>query len=61
MIRKAFSGPGSIYKGVVLGDSALHDNARVIRETAVYISNFRGPQTPTDFVSPGTWPTLPVW
>lgn len=53
-----FSGPGSVYRGVVLGDAHLHDNARAIRETAAYLSNFRGPRTPTDFVSPGTWPTL---
>lgn len=54
-----FSGPGQTYAGVALGDSARHDNARVLRETAVYLSNFRGPQTPTDFVPPGTWPVLP--
>jgi hypothetical protein len=54
-----FSGPTQTSDGVVLGDSALHDNARVLRETAVYLSNFRGPQTPTDFVPPGTWPVLP--
>jgi hypothetical protein len=54
-----FSGPGQTFEGVALGDSVLHDNARVLRETAVYLSNFRGPQTPTDFVPPGTWPVLP--
>ena len=54
-----FSGPDQIYQGVVLGDSGTADVARVLRETATYISNFRGEQTPTDFVPPGTWPTLP--
>jgi len=34
------------------------DDARVLRETAVYIPNFRGPQTPTDFMPPSTWPVL---
>ena len=54
-----FSGPGAVYEGVVLGDSAVHDVARVLRETAAYLSNFRGPQTPTTFEPPGSWPTLP--
>lgn len=54
-----FSGPGQVYEGVVLGDSTLHDAARVVRESAVYLSNFRGPQTPTPFEPPGTWPVLP--
>lgn len=54
-----FSGPGQVYEGVVLGDSTLHDVARVLRESAVYLSNFRGPQTPTTFEPPGTWPVLP--
>ena len=53
-----FSSPAQTFEGVTLGDSTLHDNARVLRETAVYLSNFRGPQTPTDFVPPGTWPVL---
>lgn len=54
-----FSGPDQRYEGAVLGDAARSDNARVLRETAVYLANFRGPQTPTRFVPPGTWPTLP--
>ena len=54
-----FSGPDQVHDGVVLGDSTYRDVARVIRESAVYLSNFRGPRTPTDFVPPGTWPTLP--
>lgn len=54
-----FSGPDQVYDGVTLGDSTTADVARVLRETAVYVSNFRGPRTPTEFVPPGTWPTLP--
>lgn len=53
-----FSGPEITYGGVVLGDSSQRHVARVLRETAVYVSNFRGPQTPDDFVPPGTWPTV---
>lgn len=52
-----FSGPDQTFEGVVLGDSTLRNAAEALRRTAVYVSNFRGPQTPTDFVSPGTWPT----
>lgn len=52
-----FSGPDQVYEGVVLGDSTLRDVAAVLRLTAAYVSNFRGPQTPTSFESPGTWPT----
>lgn len=54
-----FSGPDQVHEGVVLGDATYRDVARVLRESAVYLSNFRGPQTPTDFVPPGTWPTIP--
>lgn len=54
----AFSSPNVVVDGVVVGDSTLRDVARVVRESAVYLSNFRGPQTPTSFVPPGTWPTL---
>ncbi|MDZ4699803.1 MAG: M12 family metallo-peptidase [Rhodothermales bacterium] len=53
-----FSGPDQVYLGVVLGDSALSDVARLLRETAVYVSNFRGSQTETAFVPPGTWPIV---
>lgn len=52
-----FSGPDQLYEGVVLGDSTSRNAAEALRLTAVYVSNFRGPKTPTDFVSPGTWPT----
>lgn len=52
-----FSGPDQDYEGVALGDSTLRNAAEVLRITAVYISNFRGEVTPTDFVPPGTWPT----
>lgn len=52
-----FSGPDQTYQGVVLGDSTLRNAAEALRQTAVYISNFRGPQTPTDFAPPRTWPT----
>ncbi len=55
-----FSGPEQVYDGVTLGDADRRDVARVIRETAVYIANFRGPQTPTSFVPPGTWPVVPA-
>lgn len=55
-----FSGPELTYEGVVLGDSSLRDVARVLRETAVYVSNFRGPKAETDFVPPGTWPTISI-
>jgi hypothetical protein len=54
-----FGGPDQVHDGIVLGDSTLRDVARVLRETAVYVSNFRGPRSPTDFEPPGTWPTLP--
>ncbi|MEZ4696171.1 MAG: M12 family metallo-peptidase [Rhodothermales bacterium] len=53
-----FSSPRVRRNGVVLGDSTTADVARVVAESAVYISNFRGPQTPTDFVPSGTWPVL---
>ncbi|MEZ4702355.1 MAG: M12 family metallo-peptidase [Rhodothermales bacterium] len=53
-----FSGPDQVYQGVVLGDSTERDVARAIRESAVYVSNFRGPQTETAFVPSGTWPVV---
>lgn len=53
-----FSGPDQRYEGVTLGDSAERHVARVLRETAVYVSNFRGPRRPTDFVPPDTWPVV---
>lgn len=52
-----FSGPDQVYEGIVLGDSTLRNAAEALRLTAVYISNFRGPQTPTEFVPARTWPT----
>lgn len=52
-----FSGPDQVYEGVVLGDSTERNVAEVLRRTAAYISNFRGPQKPSDFVPTGTWPT----
>ena len=55
-----FSGPDQEYNGLVLGDGALRNNAEVLRRTAAYISNFRGDQTPTDFVPPSTWPVVQV-
>ena len=54
-----FSGPDQTEGGVVLGDSTYRDVARVLRESAVYLSNFRGSQTPTDFAPPATFPTPP--
>ncbi len=53
-----FSGPDLTHEGVVLGDSSQRNVARMLRETAVYVANFRGPQRETDFVPPGTWPTI---
>ena len=55
-----FSGPNVVYEGSVLGDSTQRDVARVLRETAVYISNFRGPTTETSFIPPTTWPTIEI-
>jgi hypothetical protein len=55
----AFAGPDVVVEGVVMGDAVRSDAARVVRESAAFLSNFRGPQTPTPFVPPGTWPTLP--
>lgn len=55
-----FSGRDQRYNGTVLGDSTLHDVARVLYETAVYVSNFRGPQTPTSFQPSGHWPTVSI-
>ncbi len=52
-----FSGPDQVWEGVVLGDSTLRNAAEALRTTAVYVSNFRGRQTQTSFVPPGTWPT----
>lgn len=52
-----FSGPGQVWEGHVLGDALTADVVRVLNETAVYVSNFRGSDTPTPFVSPGTWPS----
>lgn len=53
-----FSGPGNLYRGTPLGDSATSDISSVIRITAAYISNFRGPITETDFIPKGTLTTL---
>jgi hypothetical protein len=53
-----YSGPDQMYEGVTVGDSTLRDVARMLRESAVYISNFRGAQTATAFTPPGTWPTV---
>lgn len=55
-----FSGPDVTFEGTVMGNAEVHDVARVVQETAIYLSNFRGPQTPTTFASPGTWPTIPA-
>lgn len=53
-----FSSPNLTFEGVVLGDGARRDVARVLRETAVYLSNFRGNTSETSFVPPSTWPTI---
>lgn len=55
-----FSTPRVEIDGVAIGDSSSADVTRVISETAAYVSNFRGTQTETPFVSPGTWPVLPT-
>jgi hypothetical protein len=53
-----FSGPGNIYQGIPLGEKDKSDISSVIRTTAVYISNFRGRKSQTDFVPKGTIPTV---
>lgn len=53
-----YSGPDQRYEGVVLGDSMSQNVAQVLREAAVYISNFRGEQLETNFEPPGTWQTV---
>lgn len=53
-----FSNPEISYQGVPLGIPGRSDIASVIRATAAYISNFRGPRTPTDFRPAGTVPTV---
>ena len=53
-----FSGPEQVVEGVVLGDSTLHNAAEVLRRTAIYIANFRGPQQTTAFVPSATFPVV---
>ncbi len=53
-----YAGPDQRYEGDVLGDSTSQNVAEVLRTTAVYISNFRGEQTESDFEPSGTWPTI---
>ncbi|HMB89319.1 MAG TPA: M12 family metallo-peptidase [Rhodothermales bacterium] len=53
-----FSGPEQRFEGVALGDSTLHNAAEVLRRTAIYIANFRGPQQATDFVPSATFPVV---
>jgi hypothetical protein len=52
-----FSGPENLHQGIPLGEAGKTDISSVIRTTAVYISNFRGGVTKTDFVPRGTVPT----
>lgn len=52
-----FSGPDQVWEGVVLGDAAARNAAEVLRRTAVYVSNFRGPKTATSFVPPASFPS----
>lgn len=53
-----FSSPALTYDGQPLGDTAQRNNVRVLNESAQYIANFRGPQRPTSFVPPATFPVL---
>lgn len=53
-----FSNPDVSYQGTPTGTADLQNVARVLNETAVYIANFRGPQTPTDFVPTATFPIV---
>ena len=53
-----FANPDVAYEGVPTGTPDRQNVARVLNETAVYLSNFRGPQTPTDFVPTATFPVL---
>ena len=53
-----FSGPDQAFENVVLGDSTLSNVAEVLRRTAIYIANFRGPRQPTDFVPSATFPVV---
>lgn len=53
-----FANPDVSYQGVPTGTPDRQNVARVLNETAVYLSNFRGPQTPTDFVPTATFPVV---
>ncbi len=53
-----FSNPDLTVEGVRIGSAEHEDMARVVRESARYLANFRGPQQPTEFVPPGHWPVL---
>ena len=52
-----FSNPEVSYGGKAIGVAGKQDIASVIRTTAAYISNFRGPKTATSFVPAGTIPS----
>ena len=54
----AFSNPDVRYDDIPTGTPDRRNVARVLNETAVYVSNFRGPQTPTGFVPPATFPVV---
>src|SRR5690606_4485359 len=56
----SFPMPRVMREGVVLGDSSRQDVAGVLRETAAYISDLRGPKAETDCVPPVTLPTIPL-
>ena len=47
-----------IVEGYRIGDAQTANVARVVRESAIYLANFRGAQEPTPFVPPGHWPVL---
>lgn len=53
-----FANPDVAYDGVPTGTDSLQNVTRVFNETAAYVASFRGPQHPTDFTPPGTWPTV---
>jgi peptidyl-Asp metalloendopeptidase len=55
-----FANPDVFFGGIPTGSASRANVARVLNETAAYISNFRGPRTPTDFVPPALFPVVEV-
>ena len=52
-----FSNPEIQYQGRSIGEAGKMDISSVIRTSAIYVSNFRGKITKTDFIPKGTIPT----